>query len=215
MAFVELFDVVERLNACFGDDLLRAIGVEGRHVHAEAFGDAGDVAADLTEGVDAELLAFELAAALAVIAVAGHHDGHTEHEFGNGVGVLAGGVLNHYAMGCGSGEVDIVVAGACAHNDLEILGGVEYLVVDFVGADNKTFDVGDSFQKFSFLGVFFKKNHLHSGAFDDFADAVDGCCCERFFGCDQYLCHGLTVFFEVVHSLYEELDALEGKGVIE
>ena len=73
------------MNAGGLDDLGRAIGIVGIDLHAKAFGDAGNVAAYVSKGQDAELLSLELRARLAIEEVADGKDEQSEDEFGHGV----------------------------------------------------------------------------------------------------------------------------------
>ena len=103
-----------------------------RHLHAESLGDACHVASHVAEGEDAQFLALQLRTSLAVVEVAHGEHQQSEHQFGNGVGVLSGCVLSHHVVSRGCGEVDVVVAGACTHHDLQVLGCVEHLGVHLV-----------------------------------------------------------------------------------
>ena len=61
------------------DDLCRTVGIVGIDLHAEALGDAGHVAADITEGEDTQLLTQQLRAALTIVETADGHHQQTEY----------------------------------------------------------------------------------------------------------------------------------------
>ena len=137
---------MERLDAGFFHHFVGAIGVESLDVHAETFGNAGNVAAYLAEGLDAEMLALELKARSACIHIAGGHHAHAEHKFRNGVGVLAGSIFgNNPIFGRGL-EVDVVITSACTDHNFKVLGSIEHFGIDFVRADDQTVGIGDSGQ---------------------------------------------------------------------
>lgn len=192
---------MEGLDACLLHDVVGAIGVECLDVHAEAFGDAGDVAAYLTECLEPEVLALEFEAGGAGIHVAGCHDAHAEDELGDGVGVLSGSVLGDDAMGGGCGEVDVIVSGTGAYDDLEVAGCVEHLGVDLVGADDERVGIGDGGEKVGAGGVFLKEGELVAGVFDDLADAVDCHSGKWLLGGYKNFFHNLTAINVCIQSL--------------
>ena len=104
----------------------------------------------------ATLRPFQLRAGCAGIHVAHSHHGHAEHQFGNGVGVLAGSVFRAHAVGGGCGEVNVVVTGAGAHYYFELRGGVEHFGIHNVGAHYECRGVGHSLEELRFLGIFFE-----------------------------------------------------------
>ena len=53
---------MNRLYTGFHHNLIRAIGVERTHLHAEAFCNPRNIAAHLAESMDAEAFSFKLAA---------------------------------------------------------------------------------------------------------------------------------------------------------
>ena len=60
---------------------IRAIRIKSAHLHAETSGYAGHVTANLTESMDSEGFAPQLASGSAVIHIAYCHDGHSENQF--------------------------------------------------------------------------------------------------------------------------------------
>ena len=123
---------VDSMNASLLYGSLGAEGIVGIDLHAEAFGYACHVAAHVAEGEDAEALALELCACLAVIEVAHGEDEQAKHQLCHGVRVLAGSVLHNHALLLGIGRVDAVVASTCTHHDLKLLGSIKHLGCDLV-----------------------------------------------------------------------------------
>ncbi len=166
-----------------GVDLLGAHeGVVGVDIHAEALGDAGHIASHVTEGEDTQLLALELGAALAVVEVADGIDEQTHDELSNGVAVLAGGVHGDDAAGGASLEVEVVVAGAGAHNDLQVLGVVDDLFGHLVGADDEGVGILDGLVEVVHVGIFLKEGKLVAVLLDNFLDTVNSHFGKRFLG---------------------------------
>ena len=112
--------------------------VEPDHLHVEADGAAGDLAADAAEADDAERLAGDLGAEeLVAVPLAGLHGGvgggdvaGQGEQQGDGVlggrdGVAARGVHDDDAPARGGGDVDVVDADAGADDAAELAGIVE------------------------------------------------------------------------------------------
>jgi len=113
-------------------------GIEAVDLHAEALGDGGDSASDSTIGLKTELAATELVAALAGEATTDSHDGKTEGDLSNSVGVLAGGVHDNDALGGASGKVDGIVTGTSTDDDLQSRGVLKKSSVDLIGTDDQS-----------------------------------------------------------------------------
>ena len=105
--------------------------------------------------MDTELLSLELAARGAIIKVAHGIYHQAKSELGHGIGVLAGGVHNTYAMSRCGGEVYIVVACTGTYHDLELLGGIEHLGIDHIAADNDGIGIGHGSQQVGLIAIFF------------------------------------------------------------
>ena len=158
-------------------------GIIGIDVHAEALGDAGDVAAHVSVGVDTQLLAFQLRAGRAVIQVAGGHHHQAESQFGHGVGVLSGRVHHADMMGGGRSEVYIVITCACTDNNLQLLGGVKDFGVHHIAADDEGVGIGHCLQQLGLFAIFLQQGEFIPCCFYLFADAVHGYLRERLVGC--------------------------------
>ena len=165
------------------DDLCGAVGIVGIDIHTKALGDAGHVAADVAEGEDAQLLAHELGAALAVVEITDGHDEQTEDELGHGVGVLARRILGHHVVSRGGGEVDVVVAGTGADDDLQLLGSVEHLGVDLVRTDDHGISILDGVKQLSLLSIFLEQHELMAGCLHFCFDTIHSSGCKRFLCC--------------------------------
>ena len=85
VVFVEVFNGFYACNIGCGHHLCGAVGVECAHIHAEALGYAGHIAAHLTECMDTERFILQFRAGGAVVHVAHSHHCHTEHKFGHGI----------------------------------------------------------------------------------------------------------------------------------
>ena len=142
-------------DAIGGHHLGRAVGIVSIDVHAEALGDACHVAAYVAIGVDTEFLSLELAARGAIVEVAHGIYHHAKSQLGHGIGVLAGGVHHTYAMSRCGGEVYIVVACTGTHHDLELLGGIEHLGIDYIAADDDGIGIGHGSQQVGLIAIFF------------------------------------------------------------
>ena len=160
---IELLHGVDGLGAA-GDDLL--VGeerVQGGDLHAEGLRLLADQPAHVAVGLDAQALALQLAAGGRGEVRAGHEDHQAEGEFRHGVGVLAGGVHHDDLRGGGGGQVDIVVAGARADDDLELRGGGDDLGRHLVGTDDDGVDIGHGGDEVALLGVFLQLHDLMAG----------------------------------------------------
>ena len=123
--------------------LSRAESVVCHHLHAEALGYACHVAANITEGQDAQLLAHQLSAAGSVVEVAHCHYEHAEHQFCHTVGILSGSVHCHHTGLCAGLKVKVVKTGTGADNNLQVLGSLHHLGVNLVGAHNESIGIGN------------------------------------------------------------------------
>ena len=86
-------------------------------------------------------------------------------------------------MGCGCGEVDIVVSGTCAHYNLQLLGGVEHLGIHLVRTDYHRVGILHCVEKLLLLCIFLKQNELIACALYLCLDALDSCSCEWLLCC--------------------------------
>ncbi len=166
-------------NLLGGDEL-----VESVDIHAKAFGDAGHVATHVAEGQQTELLAHQFAAALAVVEVTDGIDQHAHDEFGNGVAVLARGVHGDDATGGASLEVEVVVTGTGADDDLQVLGVVDDFLRHLVGTHDEGVGVGNGGIEVVHVGIFLEESQLVTVLFDDFSNSINSNLCERFFSCN-------------------------------
>ena len=149
--------------------------------HTEALSDAGDVAAYVTESEKTELLAHEFGTGLAVVEVTDAEDEETHDELGDGVAVLTRGVHGDDTLCGASFEVEVVIASASADDNLEVLGVINNFLGNFVGADDKSVSVSDCGVEIIHVGIFFEKSQCVAVLLNDFADAINGNFCERFF----------------------------------
>ena len=180
----ELVLRVNSVNASLFDDILGAESVVGINLHAEAFGNASHVAANVTESQDTEFLAHELCTGLAVVEVSHGKNHHTEHEFGNGIGVLSGSVLHNNALVFGISGVDVVVAGTGTNNDFQVGGSVEHLRSNLVRANDERIGILHGIEQLSLFCIFFEQYEFIACTFDFFSDALYSNCCKRFFCCN-------------------------------
>ncbi len=150
-----------------GDE--RVVGV---NLHAEAFAVAGNELTHIAVGVDTEAFAVDFGTGAGGKPVAGHEDHQTDGEFRNGVGVLAGSV--HYDdLACRSGsEVHVVVSRTRTNDDLEVLGSLDHLGRNLVATDDDGIHIGNGFEKFALVGIFFEDDQFVTGFFHDLPDAV-------------------------------------------
>lgn len=167
-------------------NIVGTIGVKSGDIHLKPTGDAGDIAPNLPEGMDAQSLSFKFGAGGSVIKVAGHHYGETENELGDSVGVLAGCVLDTYPVGGSGCKVYIVISGTGTHDDLELTCGIEYLGIHLVGTDDERVGIGNRLKQLLAVSIFFKKFKRGTGILDHFTDTVDGNCRKRFFSSNEY-----------------------------
>ena len=116
-------------------------GIECTNFHAETPGQVGDNFTDIAVGMNADLLALEFRTGLAVVIPSGHHDHHSNGQFSNGVGVLAGGVFHDNSPGLGGGAVHIVVACTGSHNYFEFLCRLQHLFGHLVAADDHCLNI--------------------------------------------------------------------------
>ena len=114
--FVHLFEGGGNDHAFSLHFLFRDERVEGPDFHAEGAGFLSDEAADVAVSLDTDFFAFQFGAGAGFEGVAGHVDHHAEGEFSHSIGVLAGGVHSHDVVGGAGGEVEVVEAGAGAHD---------------------------------------------------------------------------------------------------
>ena len=87
-------------------------------------------------------------------------------------------------MGCGCAEIDVVVTGTGTNDDLQLLGGIEHLGIDLVGAYDEGVDILHGIEQLLLLGVFLEQCQLMACCFNLFANTFDGSCCERLLGCN-------------------------------
>ena len=154
-------------------------GIPGDDIHVEAAGllrhQLADVAqannaqggalqlhgGDLLDGV--ELAGVHLSVHNAAVAGAGHYQVHG--VLGNGVDVGKGSVAHHDALALGILDVHDFHTHAEAGDELQLLGGIDDLLVDVVGGqpDDDNVDVGHVLNQVLFGGT---------GAADDFNAGV-------------------------------------------
>ena len=94
---------------------------------------------------------------------AGHEDHQAEGEFRHGVGVLARGVHHDDFRGGRGGQVDVVVPGARADDDLELRGGADDLGRHLVRADDHRVHVRDGGDQVALLRIFLQLHDLMAG----------------------------------------------------
>ena len=180
---VQVLQVVDGLNALGLHNLVLDPGVKGADLHAEALGDASNVAANGAKGVDAQRLAQQLGARSAVVAVANHCHHHAQHQLGNSVGVLARSVHHAHTMSSSLGQVNVVVASTGADDNLQLLGSVKHFLVDLVAANNQTSGIGNGGNHVG-LGAFLNQHELVASGLDNFLDALDCYRSKGFLSCN-------------------------------
>ena len=121
-------------------------------------------------------------AALAIVEVADGIDKHTHDQLGDGVAVLARSVHGNDATGSASLEVEVVVTGTGTHDDFQVLGVVNDLLGDLVGADDKSVGIGNGFIEVVHVGIFLEKSQFVAILLNHFADAVNSNLSKGFFG---------------------------------
>ncbi len=156
------------------DLLRRDERIDGHHAHPQGLGLLADQTANVAESLDSELLALDLSACGRGELVAAHVDHHRDGELGDSVGVLPGSVHHDHFMGCGSGQIHIVVAGSGTHNDLQILGGVKHFLGDFVGTDDEGVHISDSRDELRSVSIFLNRREFVSRCGDNLLDPGDG-----------------------------------------
>ena len=120
------------VNTGLLDDLCRAESIVGVNLHAKAFGNAGNIAANVTESKYTQFLAHQFSTGLAIVEVTYGEDKQTEDQLGHGIGILSWGVLGYDLVGSSGSQVDVVVAGTGTNNYLQLLGSVEHLGIYLV-----------------------------------------------------------------------------------
>ncbi len=192
-------------NCCCHTALIDLVGGEecviSINFHTEAFGDAGNIASNITESEDTKFLAHQLAAALSVVEIADAENEQTHNELSNGIAVLARGVHCDDATGGASLKVEVVESGASADNDLQLFGVVDDLFGDLVAADDESVGIGNGCVEVVHVGIFLEKSQSVAILLNHFADAVNGHFCERFFGSYEYF-HCLIVDCLFVYLLF-------------
>ena len=83
------------------------------------------------------------------------------------------------------GKVEVVEAGACAHDNLELGSGGDHFGGDLVRTDDQRVGVGDGLDQVGLVGVFLEQGELVARFLDNLADARDRCGRERLLGGDE------------------------------
>ena len=166
------------------NDISWAECIVGSYLHTEALGDASHVATHVTESQDTQLLALQLRACLAVVEITNGENQQTENQLGNGVGVLTRSILSHHVVSSSSSQVDIIITGTGANDDLEVLGSVEHLGISLVRTDNHRIHILHSIEKLSLLCIFFEQHQFVACSLYFFLNALDSSCCEWLFCCN-------------------------------
>ena len=125
------------LHASSLDDLCGAIGIISQHLHVETLSDASHIATYIAKGENAKTLVLQLGTAGAVEEVTLGIDKKTEYKFSYAVGVLTWGVHGHYFVSRSGFEVDVVIPCAGTDDNLQLLGSVKHLCIDFIGTDDQ------------------------------------------------------------------------------
>ena len=94
---------------------------------------------------------------------------------------LPGGVHSDDATGGASLEVEVVVTGASADNDLQVFGVVDDLFGNLVAADDKSVSIFNGFVEVVHVGIFLEKSQSVAVLLNHFANAVNGNLCEGLF----------------------------------
>ena len=123
-------------------------------------------------------------ARLAIEVVASHIDEHTHHELSHGVGVLTRRVLDDDVLLLGILAVDRIEAGTSANDNLQVLGSVEDLSGDFVGANDHGVHVLDSVEELLVGLIFLQEHYLVARALKFLLDALYSLSCERLSSCN-------------------------------
>ena len=160
---VELFHGVDGLGAA-GDDLL--VGeerVQGGDGHAQGLRLLADQPAHVAVGLDAQALALQLGPRRRGEMRAGHVDHQAEGEFRHSVRVLARGVHHDHAGGRRGGQVDIIVPGARAHDDLQLRRRGDHLGRHLVRPDDNGLHICDSSDEIRLLRILLQLHDLMPG----------------------------------------------------
>ena len=86
-------------------------------------------------------------------------------------------------MGCGCGEVDVVISGSGTNNYLQLLGGVEHFGIYLVGTDDECVGILHCVEKLLLLCIFLKQGEGVACSLDLCLYALDSCCCEWLLCC--------------------------------
>ena len=173
-SLVKLFFGTDRRHAILLDRLVVDEGIEGEDLHPEAVSHFGDVDADVSIGVDADLLAAKLGSRFAVVVVAGAHDHHAEDELRHGVRVLSGCIHGDDILLSCLCTVDVVKSGSGADDDLQLFGGIQDLRGDFVTADDHCIRVDNCSQQIRLVRIAFEELDIVFCCLEDFGELFDG-----------------------------------------
>ncbi len=131
-----------------------AKSIECIDFHSKTFCDTSHIAANVAICVDTQFLSFQFCSRSSVIEIADSHYHHAESQFGNGIGVLPGGIHHTNIMCCRSSQVNIIVTRSGTDHNLQLFSGIQHFCIDNVTADNDRIHILDSIQQFSLFTVF-------------------------------------------------------------
>ena len=153
----EVVEVVCSIGAVGFDAFDTIEEIVGANFHLKAAGDAGYTARHVAVGQETDALSSQLGAGSAVVVVAHMAHEQSEDEFGDGIGVLSGGV-HHDDVALGGGiEIHIVHAGTGSHHNAQTRSGIEHCGIDKVAANDEGVNVGHGAEQGGFVGVFLEQ----------------------------------------------------------
>ena len=179
---VEFFHRINSLYTVFFNHFLRAESIVSVDVHANALGDAGYIAADIAVSVDTEALALQFSTRTGVEQVTEHVNHQTGSQFSHSVRVLSRGIHGHDFVFGASRQVEIVVTGAGANHDLQVLGVFNDFLGHFVRTNNQSVGISHGFVQIVHIRVLFQQSQFEAGFFHNLTDSVHGSLGKRLFG---------------------------------
>ena len=181
---VQFFRRMNRCHSGCRHNLVGAICIVGKYIHAETLCNARHITAYVSKGVYAKFLTHEFGAAGAVIEVSHGIDHESESKFRHCVAILPRCVHGYDLVGCSCHEIDIVVACTGSDNDLKLLRRVKHFGIDDVGSNDECIGVCYGFEQLLFGCIFFEECELVARLLHHFAYAVHGNFCKGFLCCN-------------------------------
>ncbi len=180
----EIVAAVHSMHPTLLDDVFRTIFVISIDVHIKALGNTGYIATDISEGQNAQFLAFQLRARLAIEEIADGEDKQAKDQFSHSVGVLSRSILNDNTFFLGISSVYGVITCTGSDNNLQVLGGVEHFFVDFIGTHDHGINICYCIEQLLLLLIFLKEHDLMSLFLGHLFNALHCCGSKRFLCCN-------------------------------